>query len=553
MKFLGIETKIIGDNYSTKYILKTLHDLETHFKIYINPKYLDKFFFVVNIFGQNLYCDMTNITNNDGEMVCNSYFSIYNLNESQNNTHLLEQLKTDYLELIADNETVYSCIKAIEEFDTDYNQSDEDSDKSKFENAIFTFNTVNSEEIDESLEYFDFEKDEQENNELEVEVEDTLEDANEVLDNPDEVVNKDQEEEIKKTITKIINCSVKTKKYVKISLFKRDAQYDDVSKKVIYDKECLLFINSFLLSNSEKINNDVYNIKNISLDDSKFISENLNDSLSQLTRIFKDCHELNEIYMQKTQYSFELITTLMTNQSGIYLNPNDIRFSIFINRDIGTNCSNEDIIEDFQFMKFNKVSYRDVYKYNYDKNSIIDRISFSIESCIICDLCEETGSTKTSSYFYSEPNVGDICKKCYECKKREFYNRIRYLKGIILKAGKISLFKKDKEVIVKRLSNIKLPKISKKRKHEISQKAFELVTKTYNPPTCKICFGEIMLQETEPHSICPQLDFEINMGNTNVSVSSCGHIFHTQCISGLINQDTCPYCRQDSNFTRIFL
>ena len=62
------------------------------------------------------------------------------------------------------------------------------------------------------------------------------------------------------------------------------------------------------------------------------------------------------------------------------------------------------------------------------RKKLIDRISFSIDSCIVCDLCGEVGSTKTRAYFYSEPNAGDICRVCYEDKKKQFYNRIKYIK-----------------------------------------------------------------------------------------------------------------------------
>ena len=74
MKFLGIDTKIIGDDYSTKQILKTLCELESNFKIYVNPEYLDKYFFVANIFGQNLYCDMSTTKNEEDEMICSFYY-----------------------------------------------------------------------------------------------------------------------------------------------------------------------------------------------------------------------------------------------------------------------------------------------------------------------------------------------------------------------------------------------------------------------------------------------------------------------------------------------
>ena len=171
----------------------------------------------------------------------------------------------------------------------------------------------------------------------------------------------------------------------------------------------------------------------------------------------------------------------------------------------------------------------------------------------MCDLCGEMGSTKTRAYFYSEPNAGDICRVCYEDKKKQFYNRVKYLKSIILREGKRALFLKQKEEIILKLSTMKIPKLSKSKKTAISDRAFKLITKSYNPPTCKICFGEIILQESASPNIHKKLEHEINMGNTNVTVSSCGHIFHTQCVSDLLNNETCPYCRQESNFTRIFL
>ena len=360
MKFLGIETKVIGDNSSIKHILNTLYELETHFKIFINPKYLDKYFFVVNIFGQNLYCDMTNIENTEDEMTCSSYFTIYNLNETQNNAFLLEQLKTDYLEILNEDDTVYSCIKSIEEFDKEHFPNEKETDNSYFNNAIFTFQSNIADQIDDSIKNFNYEEDfcfeESEDDEEEEEsnsdpksdeklnaksdaesetysidilkLNNSEETSSEVKEAPSNET--DEEEVFKKSISKVINCSVKTKKYVKISLFKRDAHYDESNKVVIYDKECLLFLNSFFISDVEKIKNDIYNIKNTSLTDQKFIEENLPDSLAQLTRIFKDCHELNNIYLNKTQYTFDLINILMTNQSGVYLNPLDIRFSIFI-------------------------------------------------------------------------------------------------------------------------------------------------------------------------------------------------------------------------------
>ena len=266
MKFLGIETKIIGDNTSIKYVLNTLNELETHFKIFINPKYLDKFFFVVNIYGQNLYCDMTNIENTEDEMTCSSYFTIYNLNETQNNTFILEQLKTDYLDIINENDSVYSCINAIEEFDNEHFSNKKNTDNSYFDNAIFTFQSNNLEGQDDSYEndnYFEDDHQDIHYEEGDVNLEKQtkniikIEESYNYEENSNKVKKEqlEEEENFKKSISKVINCSVKTKKYVKISLFKRDAHYDETNKVVIYDKECLLFLNSFFISNVEKIKN----------------------------------------------------------------------------------------------------------------------------------------------------------------------------------------------------------------------------------------------------------------------------------------------------------
>ena len=38
----------------------------------------------------------------------------------------------------------------------------------------------------------------------------------------------------------------------------------------------------------------------------------------------------------------------------------------------------------------------------------------------------------------------------------------------------------------------------------------------------------------------------------DVSTTPCGHIFHTGCILNMITAGECPYCRQETSFTRIF-
>ena len=92
---------------------------------------------------------MSTTKNEEDEMICSSYFTIYNLNETQNSKHLLEQLKTNYLDIISDSDDCYSCLKAIEEFDKENKDETElENDVSKFDSAIFTFNSANPDEIE---------------------------------------------------------------------------------------------------------------------------------------------------------------------------------------------------------------------------------------------------------------------------------------------------------------------------------------------------------------------------------------------------------------------
>ena len=60
-----------------------------------------------------------------------------------------------------------------------------------------------------------------------------------------------------------------------------------------------MFINSFFFSENERIVDDIYHINKISIKDKKHIVNSLSEDTQKLTRVFKDCFELNEIFMKK--------------------------------------------------------------------------------------------------------------------------------------------------------------------------------------------------------------------------------------------------------------
>ena len=181
--------------------------------------------------------------------------------------------------------------KSLKEFDSEYKDDKELNDeKTRFEHAIFTFNTAKDEEQDD-INNIDF------NDSYEEDINDTSDDTCQISDtsekdkhhlvpehdtaaehdttdtsekdetfletegNQDYDFDYDYEQaqnnmidnSVNSTLTKIINCSVKTKKYVKLSLFKREAAFDESTNTVIYDKESLIFLNSFFIGTSEPL------------------------------------------------------------------------------------------------------------------------------------------------------------------------------------------------------------------------------------------------------------------------------------------------------------
>ena len=336
-------------------------------------------------------------------------------------------------------------------------------------------------------------------------------------------------------------------------MFKKAANVCDETNNITYDPNTLIFLNNIIISDHVDIKNPHFDRTKLKKENFDLIISQLNDYIKENTKLFKDCFELNDIYLKHLPYDMKLLSILLTNQTGLYLNKNDITIPFVLNKEIGINISNEYLVDKMSYKYFGKTSYKLVYKQNYKSTCLIDTLLFQIKSSFICDLCEELFTMKTRSYFYSNPNIGDICRDCYKKKVVFFKNRIKYIKSIIRLVGRRRQFKKMKRKLEERLKSIKLPLIKHYRKNTIMRNALKLTTEKFNPTSCKICFEPLVLEEVEKCKVIPILKNEINNGNTNISTSSCGHIFHTACIKNLVIDNICPYCRLPNNFTRVFL
>ena len=69
MKFLGVDTEILGNSEACLFILNNLKELEKKMKLFLNPKYLAQYYFVIAINHDiiNVVFDNSNDNQNDDQ------------------------------------------------------------------------------------------------------------------------------------------------------------------------------------------------------------------------------------------------------------------------------------------------------------------------------------------------------------------------------------------------------------------------------------------------------------------------------------------------------
>ena len=570
MKFLGIDAEIVGNNETIYYILTHLTKLEHKFNIYLPPNYKDKYYFIIGLTHQCINVKYENATSLSKNKFNNLNLNITGLEELPED-YIYNIFSNSYQEIFTNNDSIESIKKAIE---TEYPQH---TNKSNLENidtygfyffyekdnelpsnydsndeSDIVYDISNSDETFISDDDSDVFNENSGNVKLEILVDDDGgdDDADGGGDDDSNGGGDDDADGGDIKINKnIINCALKTDKFVKISLFLKEQSIDITSSKVTYDSKKLKYIESFLLNESISIyhlfniNNDIFRKKNAfnehitSYIESKFKTNNQ--------------HSLSYFYNNYIQKdSSEFMETLLFNYTGYHFNFNDIGFIINLNNIVNSNISNIKCITQLSYKQFDRTRLNAIYKYGLKSYKKMDKILNTINIALKCDLCFTTISSR--NIFYSSCNGGDLCKICYTLKEDMFKNRLNYLKKQILLCGKRALFNQQNQLTIKMLENMKISKISKGKKHTLIESILKQVNLSKNSYICKICFEELEFKIDEKPIKRNDL-FELNNGNTNISIAClCGHAFHTSCINHLTNIQ-CPYCRTNTRFTRLFL
>ena len=194
----------------------------------------------------------------------------------------------------------------------------------------------------------------------------------------------------------------------------------------------------------------------------------------------------------------------------------------------------KDLIGRISHKSFVKGHIRDFYFNNYIESCLYNQKCYESLTNLKCIDC----NMKLEDIVYNNVYCGNLCRCCYIKKINDEEIRKKYLKKMVLLAGKISIFEKEviktrrflKKYEIKSISIEKKIKLNENVNKELMKYSFE--NKNSNYLECSICLD--------------------NMNKNDISVGICGHTFHTNCIKSTGN-NKCPICRHYSKFVKLYI
>ena len=322
---------------------------------------------------------------------------------------------------------------------------------------------------------------------------------------------------------------------IKTILKKKEYLQIHVLQKKYGDNLKLKYLTTFLFNDTLNIPEELdINHEKFGKYDDEINLDNLFSIQDYYNNSYKDFNDYKDIYDYLENYDIidnYLINNLSKILSGFYFNFNDIRFQIILKLIILTNIGDHGtIIKNISYKQFSKNnSITNYFVYNENNTDFFETLLFN-NMHISCDVCNTNISESSQKLYYHNDYGGDLCDNCYNNKKEQFNERIKYIKKRILMVGRIELFKTDLKMTIKILKKKKF-KIKKNNRYLLLEKMNKNLIKEPNEENiCKICYN-VLCQD-------------IYVG------SECGHCFHKSCIEQC---DKCQICRKETIFIKLFL
>lgn len=316
-------------------------------------------------------------------------------------------------------------------------------------------------------------------------------------------------------------------KYLKLYLFKKEFNIETQK----FDTKKLSLVSSVFLCDTitypKILDSDENSVKSY-IEYNTIFTKNYYDLFSV---DYGESEYLQSMLNTMDTFSDDFFETLNKIKSGIYLNTNNVLWNIYLSCSILYNF--EDTFN-FSHLDYKQKNIKQLYfpYYKKEKASIFEKMLVKSMN-ICCDECSAHICKNITGKYYGSPIYGDLCINCYEKKKLEFNNRISYLKKIILLQGKKAVFKKQLEKTKNHLDKTKIKKIDKSSYMNLLKNINSTILFKSDRKVCNICYD--------------YLDFD-NLG----VYTKCGHTFHYECIKKM-NSKTCPLCRENSGYTKLFI
>ena len=250
---------------------------------------------------------------------------------------------------------------------------------------------------------------------------------------------------------------------------------------------------------------------------------------------FNDLDLLNFYINNYCPYDENVLNSLNKLHSGLYYNFNDIKLQIILRLYLTSLYGqNGKMINTKKHYDYKIGTTLDHYFKNFDiKNYNSFELILIKNANIVCDKCSKPISLDIlNSVFYHNDESGDLCHSCYEQKKMNDKEKIKYYKRIILLQGKRARFKLELEKTKLFLDTYKIKKLKRSKYYTLLENINKSLLSNTKNTICKICH-ELLITD-------------IYVG------SECGHCFHKRCIE-LSNPHQCQLCRIHTPFIKLYL
>ena len=327
-----------------------------------------------------------------------------------------------------------------------------------------------------------------------------------------------------------------THQYIQMHIFQKKF----INKSNIWSKSKVKYLVSLSFNDALKINDFYNDIPDFQIN--QLTSENLEileNTLCNIDFYYKNSYyyydDMGILYNYINKYDLfnvNLYNKLNNISSGLYFNIKDILWQIFLCKMIvSTETFNTKYIDKSHYTHYNYLNVVDAYFPNFvAENASFYEYTIVKDQNIICDKCQQL---ITSKQFYNNHNFGDLCQKCFDIKKKQSHNRVKYLWNLVLLQGKKIIFQKTLEEIKSILGKKKIKRIPRKKYYQLLENSNRALVDNVCDvkKTCHICLDR--------------------MFDDIVVGSLCGHCFHSKCIE-ILGKNQCPYCRKESPFIKIF-